>query len=65
LDEQHTTSLHIPFVNAEKFIHKAIDSVGFQTYDRWELLLIDDGSTDASTEIAREMVNGIWQRSAN
>src|SRR5918997_1425231 len=42
----------LPFLNAEKFIEEAIESVFAQTYDDWELLLIDDGSTDGSTRIA-------------
>lgn len=42
----------IIFLNGEKFIREAIESVFAQTYDNWELLLVDDGSTDASTEIA-------------
>src|SRR5215212_3295723 len=45
-------SIIIPFLNAGKFIQEAIDSVFAQTYDNWELLLVDDGSTDASREIA-------------
>src|SRR5918999_1055965 len=40
------------FLNAEKFIEEAIESVFAQTYDSWELLLVDDGSTDDSTDIA-------------
>ncbi|MBE9188811.1 glycosyltransferase family 2 protein [Gloeocapsopsis crepidinum LEGE 06123] len=43
----------IIFLNAEKFIQEAIESVFAQTYNRWELLLVDDGSTDASTAIAQ------------
>jgi glycosyltransferase involved in cell wall biosynthesis len=41
------------FLNEERFLQEAIQSVLAQTYSRWELLLIDDGSTDGSTEIAR------------
>jgi len=41
------------FLNAEKFIQEAIESVFAQTYDNWELLLVDDGSTDTSTQNAR------------
>jgi len=43
----------IIFFNAEKFFEEAIESVFAQTYDNWELLLVDDGSTDSSTTIAR------------
>jgi glycosyltransferase involved in cell wall biosynthesis len=46
-------SVITPFLNAERFIDEAIQSVLAQTYADWELLLIDDGSTDASTAIAR------------
>jgi glycosyltransferase involved in cell wall biosynthesis len=42
----------IIFFNAEKFFEEAIESVFAQTYDNWELLLADDGSTDKSTDIA-------------
>jgi glycosyltransferase involved in cell wall biosynthesis len=42
------------FLNAEKFISEAIASVLTQTYDNWELLLVDDGSTDNSTAIAQK-----------
>lgn len=45
-------SVIIIFLNAEKFIEEAIESVFAQTYDHWELLLVDDGSTDSSTKIA-------------
>jgi glycosyltransferase involved in cell wall biosynthesis len=41
------------FFNAEKFLDQAVESVFAQTYDDWELLLVDDGSTDMSSEIAK------------
>jgi glycosyltransferase involved in cell wall biosynthesis/SAM-dependent methyltransferase len=41
------------FHNEQRFLAEAIDSVLAQTYDRWELLLCDDGSTDESTAIAQ------------
>ncbi|GJH39754.1 hypothetical protein RCZ04_03040 [Capnocytophaga sp. HP1101] len=43
----------IPFYNAEKYLALAIESVLSQTYTAWELLLLDDGSTDASLSIAQ------------
>lgn len=43
----------VPFLNAEKFILEAIESMLAQTYDGWELLLVDDDSTDGSALIAR------------
>jgi glycosyltransferase involved in cell wall biosynthesis len=46
-------SVVISFFNAEKFIEESILSVFSQTFEDWELLLIDDGSMDQSTEIAR------------
>ena len=40
------------FLNAERFIREAIHSVFAQTRDDWELLLVDDGSSDGSSAIA-------------
>jgi len=41
------------FWNAERFLREAVESVFAQTYQRWELLLVDDGSTDGGTALAR------------
>ena len=51
---QRLVSIIIIFLNEESFIQEAIESVFAQTYDNWELLLVDDGSTDRSTQIARQ-----------
>jgi glycosyltransferase involved in cell wall biosynthesis len=56
-DHRPHVSVVINFLNGEKFIQEAIDSVLAQTYGDWELLLVDDGSTDGSTEIARACVS--------
>jgi teichuronic acid biosynthesis glycosyltransferase TuaG len=41
----------IPLYNAEKYIEKTIQSVIIQTYRNWELLVVDDCSTDRSTSL--------------
>lgn len=46
-------TIAIPFFNAEKFLSKAIESVIYQTYKDWSLILIDDGSIDGSLDIAK------------
>jgi glycosyltransferase involved in cell wall biosynthesis len=46
-------SIVLIFLDAERFLDEAIRSVFAQTYSRWELLLVDDGSSDGSTGIAR------------
>ena len=46
-------SVIVIFLNAERFISEAIDSVIGQSYSTWELILVDDGSADGSSTIAR------------
>ena len=52
--KQPLVSVIIPFLNEEQLLMEAVESVLYQTYTHWELILIDDGSTDASTLIARK-----------
>jgi glycosyltransferase involved in cell wall biosynthesis len=53
MPETPQVSVIMIFLNAEPFLEEAIGSVLAQTYDHWELLLVDDGSSDASTARAR------------
>ncbi|MEO9021797.1 MAG: glycosyltransferase [Ginsengibacter sp.] len=48
-------SIGLPFYNAEEFLADAVRSVFAQTYTDWELILMDDGSTDGSLQIARSI----------
>ncbi len=50
-------SIITPVYNAEEFIVQTIESVQAQTYNDWELLLIDDCSTDSSAELIRSFTN--------
>ena len=50
-------SVIIIFLNEERFLREAIESVIAQTYNHWELLLVDDGSTDQSAAIPQDYVN--------
>lgn len=45
-------SIVLPIYNGEKYMRKSIESVISQTYTNWELLIIDDCSTDSTPAIA-------------
>ena len=47
-------SVIVPVYNAEKYLHRCIDSILAQTFTDFEMLLIDDGSTDKSGDICDE-----------
>lgn len=48
------TSIIMPVYNAEKTLSQMIDSILSQTFTDWELLCIDDGSTDSSGVLLEE-----------
>ena len=45
-------SILMPVYNAAKYINNTIDSVEKQTFNDWELIIMDDCSTDASYDIS-------------
>lgn len=50
----HTASVLVPAFNAGKYLSRALDSVLNQTYKDFEIILIDDGSTDSTSQICDE-----------
>ena len=48
-------SVGIPFLNCENCLLNSVRSIFAQAYTNWELILVDDGSTDGSIDIARSM----------
>jgi glycosyltransferase involved in cell wall biosynthesis len=49
-------SVVMPFYNVGDYLREAVESVWQQSYPHWELLLVDDGSVDESSRIARDLV---------
>ncbi len=50
-------SVVLIFLNEERFLPEAVESVLAQTMDQWEMLLVDDGSTDGSTRLPNNSPN--------
>lgn len=61
-------SIVIPTYNRAAFLPKAIESVLNQTYTNWELIIVDDGSTDNTREVVSQYNDGrityIYQQNA-
>lgn len=54
MEGEELVSIVVPVFNSEKFIKKTIQTVESQTYHNWELILVNDCSTDNSEQIIRE-----------
>ena len=50
-------SIVIPVYNVEKYLEKCLQSVQNQTYNNFEVILVNDGSTDSSLSICEKFVN--------
>lgn len=53
-DNKRMVSIIMPVYNSEKFVSEAIESVLNQSYKNWELLIVNDGSTDQSPKIIND-----------
>jgi glycosyltransferase involved in cell wall biosynthesis len=58
MNETPTISVILPVYNAAATIGRAIASVRKQTFVDWELIIVDDGSTDETLEVARKSIAG-------
>ena len=47
-------SVIMPVYNGEKYLREAVDSILAQTFTDFELIIIDDGSTDSTADILSE-----------
>lgn len=48
-------SIIMPVYNSENYVNKGINSIVNQSYNNWELIIIDDGSTDNTYNVCKEM----------
>lgn len=54
---KHKISIIVPAYNQEKFLGECLESVYHQTYENWECLIIDDGSTDGTSQVGKHWEN--------
>ena len=49
-------SIIMPAYNAERWIENAINRIQKQTYSRWELIVVDDGSVDKTAAVCKSYI---------
>ena len=57
MNEQHLISIIIPTYNRAHLIGETLDSISNQTYQNWECIIVDDGSTDSTEQIVNAYVS--------
>jgi glycosyltransferase involved in cell wall biosynthesis len=54
-------SILLPTFNRARFLPEAIAAIAAQTFDRWELIIVDDGSTDETERVVAELQRQVTQ----
>lgn len=54
-------SIVLPTYNRSKFLATAFDSIRNQTFQNWELIVVDDGSTDNTRELVEALKDSLFQ----
>ena len=54
MEQTPMVSIIVPVYNVERYLRQCLDSLVNQTYQNVEIICVDDGSTDASSEILTE-----------
>lgn len=55
--QQPLVSIIIPIYNSQNYLSKLFTSIGKQTYQNYEVICVDDGSTDNSANIVKDYMN--------
>ncbi|MDE6368147.1 MAG: glycosyltransferase, partial [Muribaculaceae bacterium] len=50
-------SVIVPIYNSQSYLKECVESVLTQSFSDWELILVDDGSTDSSNEICQNFAS--------
>ncbi|HTH54673.1 MAG TPA: glycosyltransferase [Cyclobacteriaceae bacterium] len=67
MSKDNVVSIIMPAYNAGKYIGEAIESIQLQTYSLWELIVVDDESTDETADIVKKYtadkrIKYLWQK---
>lgn len=56
-DSKYLVSIIIPVYNVEKYLKKCVESIIHQSFDKYEVILVDDGSSDQGGAICDQFAN--------